>query len=133
MICGRIPMYNRIIKLLGLILVSVLMFVPAHSQDEMTSIDNNMFLKPQRPISVFRHDEHNEAAEIEDCAQCHHLYEDGQLVEGESSEDMRCADCHEEKSVGNTPSLMQAFHLNCKMCHQEKKSGPVMCGECHVK
>lgn len=133
MICGRIPMYNRIIKFLGLTLVFVLVFVPAHSQDEMTAIDNDMFLKPQRSVSVFRHDEHNETAEIEDCAQCHHLYEEGQLVEGESSEDMRCADCHEEKGVGNTPSLMQAFHLNCKMCHQEKKSGPVMCGECHVK
>lgn len=126
-------MYNRIIKFLGLILVFVLMWVPVHSQDEMTAIDNDMFLKPQRPVSVFQHDEHNETAEIEDCARCHHLYEDGQLVEGESSEDMRCADCHEEKGIGKTPSLTQAFHLNCKMCHQEKKSGPVMCGECHVK
>jgi glycyl-tRNA synthetase (class II) len=126
-------MNKGIITLLAIILVFVLMFASAHSQDEIIQVDNDMFLNPQRPVSVFRHEEHNETAEIEDCTQCHHLYEDGKLVEDESSEDMRCADCHEGKKVESTPSLMQAFHLNCKGCHQEKKSGPVMCGECHVK
>jgi hypothetical protein len=126
-------MKKGIITLSEIILVFVLMFVSAHSQDEMTQVDNDIFLNPQRPATVFRHDEHNETAEIEDCIQCHHLYEDGKLVEGESSEDMRCADCHKENQVEEIPSLMQAFHLNCKGCHQEKNGGPVMCGECHLR
>ena len=90
-----------------------------------------MFANPQRASSVFAHDAHNESAGIEDCAVCHHLYEDGKLVEGESSEDQRCSDCHQEKADGKQPALMRAFHLNCKGCHLEKADGPVMCGECH--
>jgi len=126
-------MNKGIITLLAIFLVFILMFASAHSQDEIIQVNNDVFLNPQRPATVFRHEEHNEAAEIEDCTQCHHLYEDGNLVEGESSEDMRCADCHEEVQAEKVPSLMQAFHLNCKGCHQEKNSGPVMCGECHLR
>lgn len=126
-------MNKSIITLAAIILLFLLMLASAHSQEEMTLVDNDSFLLPQRTGSLFRHDEHNETAEIEDCAQCHHLYEDGQLVEDESSEDMRCAECHDEKQVEKTPSLMQAFHLNCKGCHQEQNSGPIMCGECHLR
>ena len=45
----------------------------------------------RRPAAVFDHDEHNEAAGIEDCAVCHHVWEDGKLVPDESSEDTPCA------------------------------------------
>ena len=105
----------------------------AFSQDEMQFVDNSDFDDPQRPVALFAHDEHNEMAELEDCAECHHLYEDGQLVEGESSEDQYCADCHGLKREGSVPSLLQAFHTNCKGCHLERSAGPIMCGECHVR
>jgi len=105
----------------------------AFSQDEMQLVDNSDFENPQRPAALFAHDEHNEMAEIEDCAECHHLYEDGQLVEDESSEDQYCADCHGLKPDGSVPSLLQAFHANCKGCHLERDAGPIMCGECHVR
>lgn len=105
----------------------------AFSQDEMLFVDNGDFEKPQRPVALFSHDEHNEMAEIEDCAECHHLYEDGQLVEDESSEDQYCADCHSLKPKGSVPSLLQAFHTNCKGCHLERSAGPIMCGECHAR
>lgn len=117
--------------LLVIILVLIVMLAAGFSQDEMTQVDNDIFENPQRPPTLFNHEDHNETAEIEDCTQCHHLYEDGKLVEDESSEEMRCADCHEEKKVEKTPSLMQAFHLNCKGCHMKENRGPVMCGECH--
>jgi cytochrome c553 len=72
----------------------VLAITPAWSQEDMTVVDNTAFDNPQRTPSVFVHDEHNETAGIDDCAACHHVYADGQLVEDESSEDQSCSECH---------------------------------------
>ena len=116
------------------LMVTLLIFGSAYSQEDMAVINPDGFEDPQRPSAVFRHDEHNEAAEIEECNECHHVYDDdGKLVEDESSEDQRCSDCHELKASGRRLALMKAFHTNCKGCHQEKKNGPVMCGQCHVR
>ena len=118
---------------LTIVLFSGFAALSGYSQEEMTVVDNSVFDNPERTPSVFRHDEHNETAEIEECNECHHIYEDGEKVEGESSEDSRCADCHEKKGSGNQLGLRKAYHTNCKGCHLEKKKGPVMCGECHLK
>ena len=125
-------MKKRIFLLMSLLLVGILL-IPAFSQEDMEVVDNEGFSKKQRPPAVFRHDEHNEKAEIEDCIECHHIYENGEKLEDESSEDQSCADCHEEKSIDNKPGLRKAFHTNCKGCHLAKKQGPVMCGQCHVR
>ena len=111
----------------------LIILVSAHSQEDMVNIENDVFENPKRPPAVFRHDEHNELAQIEECNECHHIYEDGQRLEDESSEDQRCAECHELEDNGNIPGLMKAFHTNCKSCHRAKKKGPVMCGQCHVR
>jgi hypothetical protein len=111
----------------------VLAMTTAWSQEDMTVVDNSAFDNPQRPPSVFRHDEHNEAAGIDDCSSCHHVYEDGELVEDESSEDQSCSDCHSQEGNDGQPSLIRAFHDNCKGCHLEQEQGPIMCGECHIK
>ena len=115
------------------VLGSILLIVSVHSQEDMVVINDDVFDNPQRPPAVFNHDEHNEIAEIEECNQCHHIYEDGKLVEDESSEDQSCSDCHEENGSGSKPSLIKAFHQNCKGCHLENKKGPIMCGQCHVR
>ena len=116
------------------LMVTLLIFGSTHAQEEMVVINSDDFEDSQRPPVIFRHDEHNEAAEIEECNECHHVYDDdGKLVEDESSEDQRCSDCHEVKASGRRLALMKAFHTNCKGCHQEKKNGPVMCGQCHVR
>ena len=108
--------------------------IDSHSQEDMVFIENDAFEDPRRPRAVFRHDEHNELAEIEECNACHHVYdENGRLVEDESSEGQRCSDCHEVVAAGRKPPLMKAFHLNCKGCHKVQNSGPTMCGQCHVK
>lgn len=88
-----------------------------------------------RPAAVFSHDDHNEAAELEeDCSVCHHVYEGKQRLEGESSEDSPCADCHTLKtSDENSISLRVAFHTRCKSCHFDSDKGPVLCGECHIR
>ncbi len=105
----------------------------AWSQDDMTVVDNAAFDNPQRTPSVFVHDAHNETAGIDDCAECHHVYEDGKRVEDESSEDQSCSECHDLKGAGDQPSLIKAFHANCKGCHQTQSKGPILCGECHIK
>ncbi len=109
------------------------MLLSVHSQEDMESVDRSVFDNPQRPAAVFKHEAHNETAGIEECNECHHVYEDGKLVEDESSEDQRCADCHGPEDQGNQPSLVKAFHVNCKGCHKKQKKGPIMCGECHVR
>jgi Class III cytochrome C family len=113
-------------------LVGILM-LPAFSQEDMEVVDDGGFSNQQRPPAVFRHEDHNERAAIEDCSECHHIYEDGQKLEDDSSEDQSCSDCHDEKDEGNKPGLRKAFHTNCKGCHRQNKKGPVMCGECHVR
>jgi len=127
-------MSKTMILILSAILVSMFIHVSAYSQEDMVEIDNSVFDNPQRTPALFKHDEHNENAGIEECNGCHHVHEKGKKVEDESSEDQRCSDCHAVKASRDNPlPLMRAFHTNCKSCHMEKKKGPVMCGECHKK
>ena len=115
------------------VLISILFVLPTLAQEDMVVVEGDSFEKQRRPSAVFRHDDHNDTAEIEECNECHHVYENGERLADESSEDQRCVDCHAEKASGNQPGLRKAFHLNCKGCHQSKRQGPVMCGECHVR
>ena len=125
-------MKKEICLLMVLLLVGILL-IPAFSQEDMEVVDNEGFSKKQRPPVTFRHDEHNETAEIEDCIECHHVYENGEKLEDESSEDQSCSECHDEKSTEKKTGLKKAFHSNCKGCHREQKKGPIMCGKCHVR
>jgi hypothetical protein len=107
--------------------------VTGFAQEDMEVVAGDSFENQRRPSAVFRHDDHNETAEIEECNECHHVYENGEKLADESSEDQRCADCHTEKAVDNQPGLRRAFHINCKGCHKAQNKGPVMCGECHSR
>ena len=127
-------MKKRVFFICAGLLATLLIFVTAYTQEDMVAVSNDAFPDPQRPPSVFNHEEHNETAGIEECNECHHVYDDnGVLAEDESSEDQRCSDCHELRASGKKPGLMNAFHINCKGCHEEKNKGPVMCGQCHVR
>jgi hypothetical protein len=96
-------------------------------------MNNSIFKNLRKPAALFNHDYHNGDLMIE-CITCHHLYEDGKPVKGESSEGTSCLECHPLKATkGGGINLMKAYHLMCKGCHEEKKSGPVMCGQCHKK
>lgn len=108
---------------------------PVFSRDEQERLDVSSFEMPQRPGAVFDHDDHNENAGIlDDCAFCHHVYDNKKLVSDESSEDNSCADCHGLKPVQeNGISLMRAFHKRCRDCHFNSGKGPVLCGQCHIK
>jgi hypothetical protein len=119
------------------IVITILVFsfavISGFSQEDVTTVKDSAFEETMRPSVPFMHDEHNEMAEIEECNTCHHVYEDGEIAEDESSEDMECSECHSSDDDENPMSLVKIYHLRCKGCHQEKKSGPVMCGECHIK
>ena len=125
-------MKKGILLLIVPLLVGVLL-IPAFSQEDMEVVDNEGFTQKQRPPAVFRHDEHNEMAEIDECSECHHIYENGKKLEDESSEDQSCSECHDEEGSGDQLSLRKAFHTNCKGCHLQNKKGPIMCGQCHVR
>jgi predicted CXXCH cytochrome family protein len=126
-------MMKKVIFLVIVPLLIGILLIPAFSQEDMEVVDDWGFTKKQRPPAVFRHDAHNETAQIEECNECHHLYENGEKLEDESSEDQSCSECHDENGSGNQPGLKKAFHVNCKGCHLTKKQGPVMCGKCHVR
>lgn len=127
-------MFKKISLFLILFLIAFLStFV--FSQEDIEKIDNSYFPNAQRPTSIFFHDEHNENAQIDDCAYCHHVFDkDNVLIEDESSEDLSCSDCHGLKPLPeNSIPLTKAFHKRCKTCHLINQKGPVMCGECHKK
>ena len=126
-------MKKRLLLILILPAIWVLLVLPALSQEDMEVVKEEGFQKRQRPPAVFKHDHHNETAELEECNECHHLYENGKKLEDESSDDQLCSDCHSEKPSDNKPGLKKAFHLNCKGCHLAEKKGPIMCGACHVR
>jgi len=125
-------MKKGIFLLLASLLVGILL-TPAFSQEDMEVVDNDGFSKKQRPPAVFRHDAHNEMASIDECNECHHVYEDGEKLGDESSEDSSCSECHDEEGSEEQLGLKKAFHTNCKGCHQQNKKGPIMCGQCHVR
>jgi len=122
-----------------LIPIAVLAFALAitvlsgYSQEEIQFAHDSAFTETMRPPVYFAHDEHNEKAGIEDCHYCHHSYDKGEKVEGESSEDKECSECHMADGKGDTASLARIYHLNCKGCHKQANAGPVMCSECHNK
>ncbi|RTZ97714.1 MAG: acidic cytochrome c3 [Deltaproteobacteria bacterium] len=107
-------------------------YTAAFCQEDMIAVDRSDFDHPQRPAAIFNHDAHNENAEIEDCSSCHHLYEEGYLVQDVSSEDQSCSDCHTLKPSKTTLGLRKAFHTLCISCHKKEEKGPLLCGECHL-
>jgi len=131
---GDIRLKKDLIVLLVVLSGFLFFILTANSQEDMQFINNDAFDNPQRPPAVFKHDEHNERAQIDACNECHHVYDDnGNLLEDESSEDLSCSECHELEPSGKKASLMKAFHRNCKECHKQNKKAPLMCGQCHVR
>ncbi|MDD9305046.1 MAG: cytochrome c3 family protein [Desulfobacter sp.] len=126
-------------KLQSLIIVFILLTLGAwgamaSDNGEESRMDVSAFENPQRPAALFDHDTHNENAELEDCAICHHVWENGQVVEDESSEDSPCSECHGlVPGPENAMSLSNAFHTQCRTCHIDTGKGPLLCGQCHKK
>ena len=63
-------MKKNILLLLGLLIGFLIVIASAHSQEDMKFVNSDAFNNAQRPPAVFRHDEHNESAGIEECNEC---------------------------------------------------------------
>jgi len=121
------------ISILLAAMASILAVWSASSQEDVKFVKDSAFSSRMRPPVPFPHDQHNETAQIEDCAACHHVWEDGKKVESESSAGTGCSECHTLEQGENPMKLARRYHLQCKGCHLEKKAGPVLCSECHRK
>ena len=122
-----------IIPSAALLLLAVFCAPSVFSQEDVTSVQDSAFRERMRPRVSFYHEDHNEKAGIEDCMVCHHVYEDGKLIEDETSEDMECSECHLENDRDAVFSLVKVYHQQCRQCHLTEKKGPIMCSECHAK
>lgn len=122
--------------LYALLLGATLFCLPlGFSQDDAAFLRHEVFGKHQRPPVKFNHDKHFETI---DCDRCHHVYDEkGNNIGGD--EGQACSECHSLSSTEeNAVPLVRAFHIQCKTCHEDllaggEKSGPVMCGQCHVR
>ncbi len=127
-------MQKKYVLILTLIGIIVLAGLTAYAQEDIEFVEDSGFATNLRPLPAFKHDEHNVLAEIEDCIECHHVYDDaGNRLEDESSEDQECSECHGAEGDEYPMELVRRYHMNCKGCHQAKKAGPVTCGTCHVR
>lgn len=113
----------------------VFLVLSGEAQFSMTTVEDSAFADRQRmkPLVSFTHDEHNEAAGIENCNTCHHVWEDGELLPDQSSIGMECSDCHLSDPGDTHMDLIRAYHLQCRDCHMEQKAGPITCSGCHNK
>jgi hypothetical protein len=78
----------------------------------------------------FMHGKH--AAQIKDCAVCHHY----RPLKEDASETTRCSACHQDAFRQDHPErigLKAAYHQQCMECHREMNQGPVDCIGCHDK
>ncbi|HSM74749.1 MAG TPA: cytochrome c3 family protein [Desulfobacterales bacterium] len=129
-------MENRALKAFALLALAALALVAGsvvYSQEDVATVRDSAFGNRMRPAVPFLHDDHNENAGIDECNVCHHVVEDGQVLEDESSEDLECSECHLAEAGANPIELVAVYHLRCGGCHREQLAGPVMCAECHPR
>jgi hypothetical protein len=107
---------------------------PLRAQPDKIVLDHSKTLGGKtRPEVTFPHNHHMESDLS--CKDCHHIYENGKNVLDESTleegnQGIRCSACHGPKFRLN---LQEAFHHQCIGCHTKKRTGPRLCGECHVR
>jgi len=117
-----------------MVIIFVFLGVSAVLCQEEIIVINHQDLGPhQRPLVHFNHEAHEGIIE---CARCHHDYDEYRANQG-GEDGQACSECHGTNPLNPVP-LVRALHIQCKNCHSEliakdQKSGPIMCGQCHVK
>jgi predicted CXXCH cytochrome family protein len=125
----------------GVVVVSLAMVgmmlwgVPVRSQDLMIVMEHKDAGPHERPLVQFNHEKHSSTLE---CLRCHHDFDQFGNNRGGEDKAQPCAGCHNPSAQPKKLPLKEAFHAQCKGCHesmgqQGRKSGPVTCGECHVR
>lgn len=115
----------------GLILLATV--ITAASQGGSPFVQDSALDSHMRPPVPFDHDAHNQKAGIFECNVCHHMYENGKLLEDRASIGMECSACHQDKDQNPPMEVISAYHRQCRGCHLEEGTGPVLCSQCHKK
>ena len=76
---------------------------------------------------IFDHQTHtsDEGYGLEDCTDCHHMWED------DGTMPQKCGECHYTDMDDPLPRK-DAFHTLCIGCHKEDGTAPVDCAGCHA-
>jgi len=104
------------------------------AQEEIIVLNSEALGAHERPLVRFTHNVHEQVIE---CQNCHH--DPDQYFNNAGPAEVKCSECHQAEAAGdNRLSLMEAMHTNCKGCHEGMiargfASGPVTCGNCHVR
>jgi Class III cytochrome C family len=102
---------------------------PQAGRADVITIDGlKAFGTLQRPAVLFHHDKHTQALakQNKDCSACHETVKDRLALKFKRLEDT------------DKQTVMNTYHDNCIACHKKskalgQKSGPVTCGQCHVR
>jgi hypothetical protein len=112
-------------------------------------IKSDIYDEHTKGIVQFNHLEHAEDYGIA-CADCHHVYENGENVWEEGDPVQKCSECHDDPTIDvkeirqmskedQIMVLREAYHDNCKGCHIKHKRenrespAPISCTQCHGK
>lgn len=119
------------------LMVSLALAHVALSQEPTMVLKHKEISQHQRPLVTFKHELHMKKIE---CDECHHEYDKYGNRRGGEDKAQSCANCHgnPSKSDKKVLPLTEAFHAQCKKCHEslivgKTESGPIMCGDCHVR
>lgn len=133
-------MRKGLLSIITLTLTGLFIFsgiIIASDTPETIIIDGKSYNKDIKGPVNFHHVKHNMEYKVA-CAECHHVYKDGNNTWKEGDPVQKCVECHDPlKSDGNVKKLMLAFHNNCKNCHkkaanEEGKEAPYKkCEGCH--
>ena len=134
--------------LLTVLLLLMVGSLSATDVPDTVTMDSKVYTVDTRAPVTFSHKGHSEHKDI-GCADCHHVYEDGNNVWKEGDEVQKCEACHQ--NTEKTPQGMKkadkikeyhkdALHANCKNCHKkmidrESELGLKLkkCTGCHTK
>ena len=102
--------------------------IDSSPENIVTIAHTEIFGELQRPHVLFNHSMHANSFKEDGCDTCHSMTREGNLIF-----EFPLRTKSEDKET-----FMAAYHKQCIGCHrkfivQKKKSGPVRCGNCHVK
>ena len=128
----------KTVQLISAFVMSLFLVHLAFSQEATMILKHKEAGPHQRPLVNFNHELH--ANDKIDCITCHHDYDQYGNNRGGEDKAQSCANCHSNPANPNKRliPLTEAFHAQCKNCHESlmkanKASGPIMCGECHMR
>jgi hypothetical protein len=124
-----------LLTLFALLLAVALAAPVVMGQDDVMKLSSAEQGMADRPAVVFSHAKHSDLYE---CTACHHEYD--QYLNNTGGDGGKCSKCHRPSATAKNPTpLALAFHQQCKSCHlklmemKAPKTGPIMCGDCHVR